>query len=710
MSPKHPLGIGRRLLLGFLTVFIVTAGLAPPANVRAAAEVCGPISNGVAAGFASDGKVLCSGTGIDWYKLPGSSCLSVLDSPPGSCGTPIAGLGNTLFVQDSVAPSPGDDPTVFSGQSNTNQDLIGAGQSPWHWSSGSTPQKDDLTEAYVNVRPAAADPNGDVWLVVGAAYRSTDGDKHFDFEFNQKGLTLNPNGTIVGNGPDGGRTAGTSGDIVVSIDYQQGGSSPCVHVRQWRLVNGVFQFGQVNAQCPPLPGGAPRDTAFSAVSAANTPVPCLVFANSSQATRTNHYDALQFAEAAVNLSCYLPGFNLGAFCNTVSTVQVKTRSSGSSGFGAAQLKDFVIAPFSLSTPPVANAGVDQAQCNNASGDNSFNLSGSCSSGNCGWSQVSGPTVTFGAPGSTSCATSVSFTGPGTVVMKLTCSGEGGCTAEDTVSLTAYENPSASATHVDVKCHGGSDGSIDLTPSGGTTPYTFAWADGPRAEGLTGLAKGSYSVTVTDAHGCTATAGATINEPDALTASATHVDVLCHGGSDGSIDVTPVGGTTPYTFKWADGPTTEDRTGLTAGSYSVTVTDGNGCTATAGATINEPATLTATATHVDVLCHGGNDGSIDVTPGGGTTPYTFAWADGPTTEDRTGLTAGSYSVTVTDAHGCTATAGATINEPATLAASATHVDVLCHGGNDGSIDVTPSGGTTPYTFAWADGPTTEDRSG
>src|SRR5262245_37400644 len=441
MSPKHPLGIGRRLLLGFLTVFIVTAGLAPPANVRAAAEVCGPISNGVAAGFASDGKVLCSGTGIDWYKLPGSSCLSVLDSPPGSCGTPIAGLGNTLFVQDSVAPSPGDDPTVFSGQSNTNQDLIGAGQSPWHWSSGSTPQKDDLTEAYINVRPAAADLNGDVWLVVGAAYRSTSGDKHFDFEFNQKGLTLNANGTITGNGPDGGRTAGTAGDIVVSIDYQQGGAATCVHVRQWRLVNGVFQFGQVNAQCPPLPGGAPRDTAFSAVSAANTPVPCLVFANSSQATRTNHYDALQFAEAAVNLSCYLPGFNLGAFCNTVSTVQVKTRSSGSSGFGAAQLKDFVIAPFSLSTPPVANAGVDQAQCNNANTPTAFNLSGSCSGGSCSWSQVSGPTVTFGDD--KACATTATFSGPGTAVLRITCTGSG-CTATDDVSLTINANPTAAA--------------------------------------------------------------------------------------------------------------------------------------------------------------------------------------------------------------------------------------------------------------------------
>ncbi len=707
MLSQYLLGIGRRLLFGFTTIVMVTAGLARPANVRAAAEACGPISNGIAAGFAIDGKVLCSGTAIDWYKLPASSCLSVLDSPPGVCGNPIAGLGNTLFAQDSVGPSTGNDPTVFSGMSNTNQDLIGAGQSPWHWGAGTVPQKDDLTEAYINVRPAAADPNGDVWLVVGAAYRSTNGDKHFDFEFNQKGLTLNANGTITGNGTDGGRTSGLSGDIVLSIDYQQGGAAPCVHLRQWRAVGSSFAFVQVNAQCPSLPGAPPRDTAFSAVSGDNTQVPCLVFANSSGESRTNHYDALQFAEAAVNLSCYLPGFNLGSFCNTISTVQVKTRSSGSSGFGGAQLKDFLIAPFSLSTPPVANAGPDQSQCTAASGPNSFNLSGSCLTGNCGWSQVSGPTVTFGDAGS--CATTASFTGPGTAVLRLTCSSQG-CSATDDISLVANANPVASATHTDVKCFNGSDGSIDVTVTGGKTPYTFKWADGPTTEDRSGLAAGSYSVTVTDANGCTATTGATIGQPTQLMASQTHIDVKCNGNSTGSIDVTVTGGTTPYSFKWGDGPTTEDRSGLAAGSYSVTVTDAHGCTATTGATINQPTLLQASETSVDVKCFGNSTGSIDVTVTGGTTPYSFKWADGPTTEDRSGLAAGGYSVTVTDANGCTATTGATINQPTLLQASETSVDVKCFNGSDGSIDVTATGGTTPYSFKWADGPTTEDRTG
>ncbi len=167
----------------------------------------------------------------------------------------------------------------------------------------------------------------------------------------------------------------------------------------------------------------------------------------------------------------------------------------------------------------------------------------------------------------------------------------------------------------------------MTVSGGTSPYSFAWADGPTTEDRSGLAAGSYSVTVTDANGCTATAGATIAQPTQLTASATKTDVTCQGGQ-GSIDVTVTGGTTPYSFKWADGPTTEDRSNLAAGTYSVTVTDANGCTATTGATISQPfcgkiaPTMTTcsdftsgTSGTITQLCFGLKSGKINnVAPG------------------------------------------------------------------------------------------------
>ncbi|RVT70600.1 adhesin, partial [Flavobacterium sufflavum] len=125
---------------------------------------------------------------------------------------------------------------------------------------------------------------------------------------------------------------------------------------------------------------------------------------------------------------------------------------------------------------------------------------------------------------------------------------------------------------------------------------------------------------------------------------------------GAINLTPTGGTGPYTFNWGGGITTEDRTGLAAGSYSVTITDANGCTGTvSGITLTQPAAAVSGTTVVtNVACNGGTTGAINLTPTGGTGPYTFNWGGGITTEDRTGLAAGSYSVTITDANGCTGT--------------------------------------------------------
>ena len=139
------------------------------------------------------------------------------------------------------------------------------------------------------------------------------------------------------------------------------------------------------------------------------------------------------------------------------------------------------------------------------------------------------------------------------------------------------------------------------------------------------------------------------------------DVSCFGGSDGSLDLTAFGGTVPYTYLWSNAATTEDLTGLPAGTYTVTITDANGCTATASTTINQPAAaLTASTTQVDVLCYGDATGSVDLTVSGGTIAYSYLWSNAATTEDITSLTAGTYTVTVTDANGCTTKASTWIS--------------------------------------------------
>ncbi|MCW5518190.1 SprB repeat-containing protein, partial [Muriicola sp. Z0-33] len=227
--------------------------------------------------------------------------------------------------------------------------------------------------------------------------------------------------------------------------------------------------------------------------------------------------------------------------------------------------------------------------------------------------------------------------------------------------------------------------------------------------ISGLLAGTYTVTITDANGCETTDGATIGEPDAaLSSSAIATDVACFGEATGSIDLTVNGGTPGYSYLWSNGAITEDISGLIAGTYTVTITDANGCETTDEATVGQPdAALSASAVGTDALCNGDANGSIDLTVSGGTTAYSFIWSNGATTEDISGLTAGTYSVTITDANGCTTTASATVNEPAALMCTvALDNGVSVNGGNDGAATVNPTGGTAGYSYVWDNGETTQ----
>ncbi|MEO1438745.1 MAG: SprB repeat-containing protein, partial [Bacteroidota bacterium] len=176
--------------------------------------------------------------------------------------------------------------------------------------------------------------------------------------------------------------------------------------------------------------------------------------------------------------------------------------------------------------------------------------------------------------------------------------------------------------------------------------------------------GDYAVTVTDNNGCMIESSASITEPTELMASATGEALLCFGDSDGDIDLTVSGGTLPYTYSWDNGAgTDEDPSDLPVGDYAVTVTDNNGCTIESSASIAEPTELIASVTGEALLCFGDSDGDIDLTVSGGTLPYTYSWDNGAgTDEDPSDLTAGDYTVTVTDNNGCTIESSASITEP------------------------------------------------
>jgi hypothetical protein len=252
-------------------------------------------------------------------------------------------------------------------------------------------------------------------------------------------------------------------------------------------------------------------------------------------------------------------------------------------------------------------------------------------------------------------TSINFVTAGTYT--YTIIDGSGCDYTDSVVVGSNSIAITGTTvATDATC-GNADGTATATPSNGTAPYTYLWSDGQTTATATGLAAAAYTVTVTDANGCTGTLNVTVNNAGAPSVAVTSTtDVNCNGGTDGAIDITVTGGTAPYTYSWTNGATTEDLTGLGAGSYTGTITDANGCTAIGGPiTINEPAdTIAISAVVTDVTNAGGSDGAIDITVSGGTSPYTYSWSNGSTSGDLTGLTAGTYDITVTDANGCTET--------------------------------------------------------
>lgn len=286
----------------------------------------------------------------------------------------------------------------------------------------------------------------------------------------------------------------------------------------------------------------------------------------------------------------------------------------------------------------------------------------------------------------------------------------GCTSVESVLITEPDPLSTSIAGSPVLCNSGSSGSADLTVTGGTLNYTYAWSNGSNTQDISGLSAGTFTVTVTDANGCIATDNVTIAQPAALTTSITETPVSCNGGTNGSANLTVTGGVSPYTYSWNSGPTTQDISGLSAQTYTVTITDFNSCTVTDNITISQPTAISSSIVAANVNCNGGNDGSADLTPSGGTAPYNYLWSTSATTQDISGLVAGTYSVTITDFNLCTSTDEVTITQPTLLSASISGTNVSCNAGSNGQANLTPSGGTSPYTFAWSNSGTAEDLTG
>ncbi|MFH1321193.1 MAG: gliding motility-associated C-terminal domain-containing protein [Bacteroidota bacterium] len=300
-------------------------------------------------------------------------------------------------------------------------------------------------------------------------------------------------------------------------------------------------------------------------------------------------------------------------------------------------------------------------------------------------------------------------------ISVTATDSSGCPAYASIVLSEPEPIKIdSISSIDISGCGADDGEATVATSGGTTPYTYQWDDPASQTTITatGLSPGTYTVTVTDANDCPPdSAIVVITEPVFQIDSISGTDESSCAANDGTATVSAIGGDPPYTYLWDDpaSQATATATGLSAGTYTVTVSDINGCPHDSTTIVlDEPPPITVSISGTDVSCPGGSDGAAEVTvTGGGAAPYTYLWSDGETTQDISGLSQGTYSVSVTDKNDCPpADESIVINEPLPLTPT---ISKTCLNG-EGIADLTVTGGTPPYTYSWSNGAITEDLSG
>ena len=279
----------------------------------------------------------------------------------------------------------------------------------------------------------------------------------------------------------------------------------------------------------------------------------------------------------------------------------------------------------------------------------------------------------------------------------------GCSVSASATVSTTSTAITSTISSTPTTCGASTGTATVTPINGTASYTYHWSNNGSAANISALNAGGYQVTITDANGCSGTATVNVTTPNGPSATQVTTDVTCHGSANGAVNVTTTGGTGTIIYHWNPNASTEDIANLTGGTYNVTISDANNCSFTLSATVNEPITLALSETHTNLLCHGDHSGTIDLTVTGGTPIYTFNWNSGAaTTEDLNNLSAAHNSVIVHDAHNCVTNLSIVITEPTVLSLSLTATNASSSTATDGSIGVTPAGGTPPYGLTWSSG--------
>jgi hypothetical protein len=304
-------------------------------------------------------------------------------------------------------------------------------------------------------------------------------------------------------------------------------------------------------------------------------------------------------------------------------------------------------------------------------------------------------------------TSAIITGLAPGVYTVVVTDANGCTQLQTVTVNAFNCAlQSSITSNNVTCFGANNGSAAVNLVGANNPVTYVWSNGANGPSASNLAPGNYTVNVLDANNCPAELNVSISEPAVLDANATATPETSAGANNGTATATPVGGVSTYTYLWSNNETTATITGLTPGTYTVVVTDLNGCTSQETMTVSAFACALSTSTSTaNVSCAGAANGSVAVALTGGTAPFTYTWSNGGNTATIGNLSGGTYTVVIVDDNGCETTASAAVNEPAPFTTLAvTTVAPACPNDATGSAAAALGGGVEPYTYAWSNGAT------
>ncbi len=286
------------------------------------------------------------------------------------------------------------------------------------------------------------------------------------------------------------------------------------------------------------------------------------------------------------------------------------------------------------------------------------------------------------------------------VYTITVADNNGCSISVTKQLTQPAALQVTSNATNAVCFGGA-GSIDVTTTGGAQPYKFVWSNGATTEDLQSVSAGAYILTVTDNNNCSKQVVTTVSSATAISIAGVVTNTSCTGGNIGAVDISVTGGSGNYTYQWssnAGSATSQDVTGLSAGIYTVTVTDASLCTQVASfevvATSNQ---IIADLAEVNPVCSDGNNGFITVFVTGGTAPYIYIWSNGQTKNTTSNLTSGTYTVTITDAKGCSTTSNGVIVEPQPIDISVLTTGSKCSNIGSGAVNVSVLGGKAPFTY-------------